>query len=108
MFQLEQSTCLEATKEPQKLNILWILLRSRTISKMQPIPSWSGFLSNTARAPQNLTTIDYYPVINQPITEYKTVQECLRVAEEATKEIEQNYIIATFDIGVCMKAFPLV
>ena len=108
VVQLEQSSFLQAMEETLKFNILWIFLRSLSTDHMQPIPSWSGFLSSISTVPQNLTTIDYYPVINQPITEYKTVQECLRVAEEATKELGQNYIITTFDMGVCMKAFPLI
>ena len=29
-------------------------------------------------------------------------------AEEATKEVNQPYIITTFDRGVCMKAYPLI
>ena len=36
------------------------------------------------------------------------MRECLLVAEEATKEIGQNYTITTFDMGVCMKAIPLI
>ncbi len=55
-----------------------------------------------------MTTIGYYPVIHHPITDYETVQECLRFAEEGTAEIGQEYTILTFDLGVCMKAYPLV
>ena len=58
--------------------------------------------------PLNKTVIDYYPVINHPITDYKAVQECLRVSEEASHEVGQQYVITTFDLGVCMKAFPLM
>jgi len=65
-------------------------------------------VSQTGEAPTKLTTIDYYPVINHPITDYKTVQECLRAAQEATEEGGQSYVITTFDLGVCMKAYPLV
>ena len=51
--------------------------------------------------PQNFTSIDYYPVINHPITQYKTVQECLRYAEYAMKEVRQQaYVITTYDLGV--------
>ena len=39
--------------------------------------------------------------------DYKTVQECLRYAENATNEVIQQYII-TFDLGVCMKAHPII
>ena len=30
------------------------------------------------------------------------------MAEEATKEVGQDYVITTFDLGVCMKAFPII
>lgn len=46
--------------------------------------------------------------INQPITQYEVVQELLRQSEEATAEVGQKYTINTFDLGVCMKALPLV
>jgi hypothetical protein len=89
--------------------IVWILLRMSRSQTGQELPSWAGFVSITGTPPQRLTTIDYYPVINHPITQYKTVQECLRYAEEATKEVGgQTYVITTFDLGVCMKAYPLV
>ena len=31
----------------------------------------------------------------------------MRYSEEATREIGQEYIITTFDLGVCMKAYPI-
>ena len=36
------------------------------------------------------------------------MKECLRYAEEASKEVGQAYTITTFDLGVCMKALPLI
>ena len=65
-------------------------------------------MSLTGDTLNRLTTIDYYPVLNKPITEYTTVQECLRYAEEASKEVGQAYTITKFDLGVCMKALPLI
>ena len=32
----------------------------------------------------------------------------LRLSEEASKEVGQQYIITTFDLGVCMKAYLLI
>ena len=52
--------------------------------------------------------IIYYPVINNPITDYKTVQQCLEYAESASREVGQDFIIRTFDLGVCMKVYPLI
>ena len=72
------------------------------------VPSCSGFISRTGDTPQRLTTIDYFPVIPHPITEYATVQETLKYAEEATEEVNQKYVITTYDLGVCMKAFPII
>ena len=34
--------------------------------------------------------------------------DCLRYAYESTTEVEQSYVSNTSELGVCMKAFPLV
>ena len=88
--------------------MVWLLIRLMSSRTEQEVPGWAGFLSMTGEKPKRLTTIDYYPVINHPITEYKTVQEVLRYSEEATREVGQEYTITTFDLGVCMKAYPIV
>ena len=85
-------------------NVLWTVLRSYSSC----VPAWGGFISSTGMAPKQLTTIGYYPVIYKPITDYSTVAECLSQSEEATKEVGQDYVITTFDLGVCMKAYPLI
>ena len=36
------------------------------------------------------------------------MEELLKHSEEATKAVRQEYVINTFDLGVCMKALPLV
>ena len=62
----------------------------------------------TGTKPQNTTSINYYPVIYNPITQYLSVQEYLQYAEQATDEVGQHYVFSTYDLGVCMKAYPLV
>ena len=89
-------------------DIVWLFMRNEISSTGQTVPGWAGFISVTGSKPIKLTTIDYYPVINYPITDYSTVQECLRFAKEATKEVGQTYTITTFDLGVSMKALPLI
>ena len=84
------------------------MIRLLSRQKDQEVPDWAGFLSATGEKPKCLTTIDYYPVINHPITEYKTVQEVLRYLEEATREVGQENIISTSDLGVCMKAYLII
>ena len=74
-------------------NILWIFIRNDKSAHGHEIPGWTGFVSVTGRAPTRITKIDYYPVINNPITEYSTVQ---RYAEKATSEVWQAYTVTTF------------
>lgn len=74
----------------------------------QEVSSWAGFVSLTGEFPQQTTTVDYYPVINHPITDYKTVLQCLLNSEAATREVGHEYVITTFDLGVCMKAYPII
>ena len=88
---------------------IWLLCR-RIGSGLpnQTFPPLGGFTSATGVPPAQKTTIDYYTPIDQPITEYAVVEELLRRSEEATAEVGQQYTLNTFDLGVCMKALPLV
>ena len=74
----------------------------------QEVPGLGGFISANGTTPATKSTIDYYTPINRPITKYETVQELLLRSEDATQEVGQKYTINTFDLGVCMKALPLV
>lgn len=82
--QLAHPGSTEAIEVSAKLQTIWMMPRIMTKSKQQ-IPGWAKLISVTGS--NRLITIDYYPAINQPITDYKTVQECLSVAEEATREV---------------------
>ena len=94
----------EALLQCIKRNILWIFSRVKECE----IPGWAGFISLTGHPPQKIMKIGYYPVMHHPITEDKPVRECLRLAEATADELGQKYAITSFDLGVCMKAFPLV
>ena len=87
---------------------LWVICRDICSTGKQKVPALSGFISATGTAPQNVTTIDYYPMINEPITEYKVVREILHRCEKATREVGQLYTITSFDLGVIMKAMPII
>ena len=98
---------VEASKFALHKDVIWLISRMLR-ADMQTVPNWPGFVSETGSTPDRLTSLDYYPVIFHPITEYSTVQECLRYAEKATDEVGQFWVYSTFDLGVCMKAFPLI
>ena len=87
---------------------VWFLCRMVGSNGNQPVPAFGGFISATGTAPMKKSTIDYFTPINQPITEYAVVKELLRRSEEATTAVGQQYVINTFDLGVCMKALPLI
>ena len=55
-------------------SMLWLLIRILSSKQDQEVPGRAGFLSAAGEKPKCLTTADYYPVTNHPITEYKTVQ----------------------------------
>ena len=56
--------------------LLRVLLRLHSNLVEQDVPVWLGFVSLIGERPEKKATIDYYPVIFNPITEHKTVQEC--------------------------------
>jgi hypothetical protein len=87
---------------------VWLLCRLVGSNGTQPMPALGGFISATGTAPKKKSTIDYFTPINQPITEYAVVQELLSRTEAATEAVGQKYVINTFDLGVCMKALPLI
>ena len=93
--------------DSKKCFTIYYMLREINSSN-QLIPGLSGFLTCIGKKPKNLTRIDYYPVIQKPITDYNTVQEVLRYSQEASEKVGQSIVITTFDLGVCMKAYPLV
>ena len=66
---------------------VWLICRMAGSDGQQLVPALARFISVTGKTPQRKSTIDYFTPINQPITEYATVQELLRQSEEATIEV---------------------
>ena len=66
-----------------------------------------GFISLIESLPQKEIIIYYYEPVHFLITQYENLEEVLKRSEEATKTVGQEYVINTFDLGVCMKALPL-
>jgi len=87
---------------------VWGFCRRVGSREKQPVPALGGFIAATGKKPDKKSIIDYYTPINEPITEYNTVAELLKRSDEATAEVGQKYTITTFDLGVCMKALPLI
>ena len=91
------------------VSLVWLVVRYISCcAHTQVLPGWAGFISLLGEKPTNLNIIDYFPIINQPITDNKTVQDCLRYSEDAAREVGQDYCITTFYLGVWMKTYPTV
>ena len=88
--------------------LLWCICRLHSSTVSQHVPGWAPFISESGQVPKRLTTIDYYPINNPLITDYSTVQECLAVSKNASREFGPKYAVTTFDLGVCMKAYLII
>lgn len=92
----------------------WTICRKFGSDGKQPVPALGEFISATGSPPlRKQPLFIYFIPIHQPITDYSTVQELLKRSEVATAEVSgeksgQKYVINTFDLGVCMKAHPLI
>jgi hypothetical protein len=91
-----------------KKDLLWVMARYLSSYLEQELPGLAGFWAVLGDELPRLTIIDYYPVINQPITDNKAVQECLCNSELGAREVGQKNVVTTFDLGVCMKAYPII
>ena len=87
---------------------IWLLLRFIGSNGEQIVPAFGGFTSATGSPPLRKTTIDYFTPIHQPITDNAVVKELLKRSEAATAEVGQKWVLNTFDLGVCMKALPII
>ena len=88
---------------------IWLLARVVGSSgTKQLVPGFGGFVSATGTKFCRKSTIDYFNSIYQPFTEYSVVEELLKQSEEATREVGQEYVLNTFDMGGCMTALPYV
>ena len=99
---------MHAYYEAVMIRFLWVICRVISGTSDQSVPAFSGFISSTGVIPKSLTTIIYYPMINEPITEYKVVRELLARSQQSTRLVGQKYTIITFDLGVVMKAMPII
>ena len=101
---------MEANVRAAELKLMLHFLIRFHASNMgiSPAPALSGFISQISQAPDRLTTIQYYPAMNHPITEYSTVRECLRVSERVSEEVGQQFTVNTFDLDVVMKALSII
>ena len=74
-----------------------------------PVPDWGGWLSKTGEGEkENHSTVAYMPPINSPITENKTVMHTIKLSEEVTASVKQEYTFITYDLAAAKKAYGIL
>lgn len=87
---------------------IWIFMRYIGSGGTQTLPGLGGFTSATGIPPPRKSTVDYFIPNHQPITGSSVVHELLKCSEAATGEVGQKWVLNTFDLGVCLKALPII
>ena len=91
------------------ITLYWISrLYGSELPKQKLLHGYFPFILSIGQRPLSSTSIDYCPVISYSINEFETVQEVLKMAEEATLEPGQELVITTFDLGATMKVYQVV
>ena len=54
------------------------------------------------------STVDYLDPVFAPVTEKATVQHILKLSQQASRKVQQQYAAETFDLAIAKKAYPLV
>ena len=68
----------------------WLLARVEWSSgERQAVPGFGGFISATSAKPSRKSTLDYF----------STIKKLLRQSEDFTMEVDQEYVLNTFDLG---------
>ena len=89
-------------------NFLWVLARYALNEDGQSVPGWNGWLSQRSQRDDTPSIVDYMKPLNQPITDYATVQQILKISQKASKDVEQKFTYITFDLAVAKMAYCLV
>ena len=91
-------------------NFTWVIYRDIDGSMdSQAVPSWAGWLSQTAIEKHCATSkVEYMAPLNESINDNSTVQYILEQSLKASGEVDQEYAIVTFDQVVAKKAYALV
>ncbi len=88
---------------PRKLDLAFALCKLQSEDNGDNMPSWTGF--NTLLHPDvpAMSTISYLPIIDNPITEWSTINEILRQSVKIADELELQQVVLVADEAVYAK-----
>ena len=73
----------------------------------QVVPLWAGWVSLTETSKNSSvqqSAIDCMAPVFAPVTKNATVQHILKLSQQASREVHQQYTVVTFDLAVAKKA----
>ena len=107
-----EAACTLDETRAQSSDTLWFLCRSGVLRHAaQVVPPWAGWVSLTETSKNSSvqqSAIDYMAPVFAPVTENATVQHILKLSQQASREVHQQYTVVTFDLAVAKKAYSLV
>ena len=88
--------------------VLWSICHA-LYNTASSVPDWTGWLSVTAfEKPAQMSNIGYMKPIMHPITQHSTVQQCLHMATDVSRRVQQNHTFVTFDLAAAKLALSIV
>ncbi|CAH3017905.1 unnamed protein product [Porites evermanni] len=107
-----EAACTLDETRAQSSDTLWFLCRSGVLRHTaQVVPPWAGWVSLTETSKNSSvqqSAIDYMAPVFAPVTENATVQHILKLSQQASWEVHQQYTAVTFDLAFANKAYSLV
>ena len=105
--------------EASKKEFLWLLLRQRIDSSLQPtsvqtgqnIPGWSGFneiMDAESSLMHRQSVIGYCEVIDKPPTELQVLYNVLKRSTEMANEVRQEDVVIFFDQAMYAKILEVI
>ena len=82
-------------------DILSILARFCSSSSEQAVPGWAGRITLTSSnndETKRQSTVDYISPVNSTITENATIQHIIKLSQAASREMQQQYTVLTFEL----------
>ena len=107
-----EAACTLDETRAQSSDTLWFLCRSGVLRHAaQVVPPWAGWVSLTETSKNSSvqqSAIDYMAPVFAPVTKNATVGHILKLSQQASREVHQQYTVVTFDLAVAKKAYSLV
>ena len=107
-----EAACTLDETRAQSSDTLWFLCRSGVLRHAaQVVPPWAGWVSLTETSKNSSvqqSAIDYMAPVFAPVPKNATVQHILKLSQQASREVHQQYTVETFDLAVAKKAYSLV